>query len=252
MTKHLVIPDCQVKPGVPLDHLTWAGRYAASKKPDVIVCIGDFADMSSLSSYDVGKKSFEGRSYKADIEAAAEGMRMFLDPIRELQAQQRRNKEKIYRPRLVMTLGNHEQRILRAINDDRKLEGLISIDDLPYKDWEVYDFLEPVVVDGVCYSHYFSSGQLGRPCVSARTILTKKHMSCFAGHQQGRDIAYSQRADGSNMTAIISGSFYLHNEDYLNPQTNNHWNGIWMLHDVKNGSFDELPISLSYLRKKYG
>ena len=33
----LVIPDCQVKQGVPLEHLTWAGRYAAKKKPDVIV-----------------------------------------------------------------------------------------------------------------------------------------------------------------------------------------------------------------------
>ena len=564
MTKHFVLPDCQVKPGVPLDHLTWAGRYVSEKRPDVIVCIGDFADMSSLSSYDVGKKSFEGRSYKADIEAAAEGMRMFLDPIRELQAQQRRNKEKIYRPRLILTLGNHECydleteiltrsgwkfpkeltlddyiytlnrdgigewhkptniffkefkgkmwsynsrtlslrvtpnhrvlytyagditkiketlakrvpkscdipvaassnslgvdmteeqlrfnavaltdsyhpsnssvvfyqsegkhlkirkivqdagvtytekvrdrniseicgktlktcklsyefyiskpewcvdnnkrlpdwvfdlspnqweifletlvfcdgtlptkavnslvfygkkllcedlqraclvhgyratiteyrdnqfrvnitkavtcrvenflqeeeieteetvwclevknenfltrrnnkpiicgncRILRAINDDRKLEGLISISDLPYQDWEVYDFLEPVVVDGVCYSHYFSSGQLGRPCISARAILTKKHMSCFAGHQQGRDIAYSQRADGKNMTAIISGSFYLHHEEYLNPQTNAHWNGVWMLHDVQDGAFDEMPVSISYLRKKYG
>ena len=59
--KHLIIPDCQVKDGVPLEYLEWIGHYIVEKKPDVIINIGDFADMPSLSSYDVGKKSFEGR-----------------------------------------------------------------------------------------------------------------------------------------------------------------------------------------------
>ena len=66
------IPDTQVKPGVPLVHLSWIGEYLASKKPDVIICAGDFADMESLSSYDIGKKSFEGRSYERDIEVSQE------------------------------------------------------------------------------------------------------------------------------------------------------------------------------------
>lgn len=64
----LVIPDCQVKPGVPLDHMSWIGKLIVDKKPDVIVNIGDFADIPSLSSYDVGKKSFEGRRYVDDLE----------------------------------------------------------------------------------------------------------------------------------------------------------------------------------------
>ncbi len=55
MTVHAIIPDCQVKDGVDLSYLTWVGKYLAEKKPDVIVQIGDFADMPSLSSYDVGK-----------------------------------------------------------------------------------------------------------------------------------------------------------------------------------------------------
>ena len=86
---------------------------------------------------------------------------------------------------------------------------------------------------------------------SARMLLTKHHMSCIAGHQQGRDLAYGQTADGKPMTGIISGSFYQHEESYLTPQNNIHWRGIWQLNDVKGGSFDELPISLDYLRGKY-
>lgn len=254
MAKHLVIPDCQVKPGVPLEHLKWAGLYAAEKKPDVIVQIGDFADMPSLSSYDVGKKTFEGRTYRADVDAAKLGMEMLMSPIREEQARQRRNKEKVWKPRLILTLGNHENRIPKAVNNDRKLEDLISVDDLGYKawGWEVYDFLDTVNVDGIMYCHYFTSGVMGRPVTTAQALLTKKHMSCVAGHQQGKQIATAERADGTRITGIIAGSYYQHDEEYLYSQGNKHWRGIIVLHEVNNGQCDEMFISLDYLRKKYG
>lgn len=61
MSRHLVIPDTQVKPNESIDHLLWAGKYAVDMQPDTIICIGDWWDMGSLSSYDKGKKSFEGR-----------------------------------------------------------------------------------------------------------------------------------------------------------------------------------------------
>ena len=254
MSIHAVIPDCQVKPNVPLAHLTWAGEYLVSKRPDVIVCLGDFADMESLSSYDVGKKSFEGRRYSNDIAVAKEAMSLFLAPIRAEQARLIRNKEKQWNPRMVLTLGNHENRINRAIETDSKLDGLISVDDLGYKEagWEVIPYLKVITIDGVSYSHFFVSGIMGRPVTSARALLTKHHMSCVAGHQQGRDIAYGQRADGTRMTSIISGSFYQHDEAYLTVQNNIHWRGLWFLWEVNDGAFDELPISIDYLRRTYG
>ena len=126
MTKHLVIPDTQVKPGYPIEHLKWAGQYAAEKKPDVIVHVGDHWDMPSLSSWDIGKKSFEGRRYTDDIESGIKGMELFLKPIREEQARLIKNKHKRWNPRMVFTLGNHEQRIQRAIEGDAKLDGLIG------------------------------------------------------------------------------------------------------------------------------
>jgi hypothetical protein len=92
---------------------------------------------------------------------------------------------------------------------------------------------------------------MGRPCTSARAILSKYHQSCVAGHQQGRDIAYGKRADGKPITAIIAGSFYLHDEPYLNPITNSVWRGIYMLHEVNQGSFDEMAVSIGYLERKY-
>jgi hypothetical protein len=153
-----------------------------------------------------------------------------------------------------MLIGNHEHRIDRAIELDRKLDGLISIEDLQYKEfgWEVVPFLTPLNIDGILYSHYFTSGVMGRPCGTARAQLTKGHMSCVAGHQQGRDVSYAKRGDGKLMTSIIAGSFYQHEEGYLNTQTNAHWHGVLMLNEVDDGQFDEMFISLEFLRKRYG
>lgn len=252
MKVHAVIPDVQAKPGNNFKFLERVGHYLADKKPDVIVQIGDFADMESLSSYDKGKKSFEGRSYTRDIEAATEAMRCLLGPIVEEQARLKRNKEKQWNPRLVLTLGNHEERINRAIEEDRKLDGLISVADLPYIAWEVHPFLEPVEIDGVFYCHYFPTGVLGRPAVTASAMVSKLHASCIAGHQQGKQVAYGKRPDGSMITCIIAGSCYEHTEAYLDHQSNKHWRGIIMLHEVNNGTFDEMFVSLGYLEKKYG
>lgn len=245
--KIAVIPDAQVKPGVPIGHLSACGQYLAEKRPDVIVCLGDWTDMPSLSGYaQAGSLEAEGMRYKADVKAAKEAMAAFQKPIKQVAD---------YKPEWVMLGGNHEDRITRAIAaNPRQLEGVYSLADLGYEaaGWRVFPFLQAVVIGGVAFNHYFPTGVMGRPTTSAAALLKNMHMSCFAGHQQGRDIAFGKRADGTSLTAIISGSFYQHNEDYLSPFTNKHWRGMFMLHEVKDGQFDEMAISVNYLLRRYG
>lgn len=251
--KHFVIPDCQIRPGDDFEFLRCIGKFIVDKQPDTIINLGDFADMPSLSSYDVGRKSFEGRRYVHDVEATKKAMKVLLEPINTYNERQRKNGKKLYRPRMVLTLGNHENRINRAVEADAKLEGVLSFRDLGYEaDWEVHNFLEVVVIDGIAYSHYFTSGLLGRPVASAAACLSKKHMSCVQGHQQGLQISTGHKADGDPITCIIAGSCYEHDEDYLGPQGNKHWRGAIMLHDVHDGVFDIMPVSLKYLKKRYG
>lgn len=251
--KHFVLPDVQAKPGVDFSYLTKIGKYVVEKKPDKLICLGDFADMPSLSSYDVGKKSFEGKRYSKDIQASHEAMEAFLTPLWEFNAKAKKNKEKQYHPEMILTLGNHENRINRAVNDDAKLEGILSTDALGYVGygWSVYPFLDVVVVDGIAYSHYFTTGVAGRPAGTAAAQLRKTNMSAIAGHQQGKQIAYGTRADGTTITSIIAGSCYEHDEDYMGAQGNKHWRGFLMLHEVNGGSFDEMWVSLDYINKKY-
>lgn len=250
----LVIPDCQVKEGVPTEHLEWAGKAICDYRPDVVVNIGDFADMPSLSTHDTkGSKYFEGLRYKKDVAAVKAGMAKLLKPLRDMQAKQRKNKEKVYKPRMVMCLGNHENRIDRAVNNNPTLEGLISTEDLGYeKDWEVFGFLRPVFINGVGFNHYWPVGAMGRPAGTASAIINKLHCSCIAGHQQGKQVAYGKRADGSSITSIIVGSYYLHDESYMDQLSNRHWRGLLMLNEVKGGEFDEMFLSIDYLGKRFG
>ncbi len=254
MTKHLILPDLQIKPGCDVSYLSHIGKYIAEKEPDVIVQIGDAADMPSLCSYDVGKKSFEGRRYRDDIRAVEDAFHQLMLPIRTHQLELKKNKKKLYIPRMVITLGNHENRINRVVEGDPKLEGTISVDDLGFTafGWEVFPFLDVVVIDGVAYSHYFTSGVMGRPVTSAKMLVQKKHQSCVQGHIQNWELHREVRADGTPVIGLFAGSCYLHNEDYLGPQGNNYDRGLWMLHEVANGSFQPMYVSLAYLRKKYG
>jgi hypothetical protein len=251
----LVVPDTQVREGVPLEHLSWAGEAICDYRPDVVVMLGDWADMPSLSTHDSkGSKSFEGLRYQTDVGVAKEAMQKMLKPLRDLQAQQKKNKERVYKPRMELLGGNHDQgRIERAINSNPHLEGLISVKDLEYeKDWNYNPFLRPLFINNVGFNHYWPSGAKGLPVGSASALLSKLHMSVVAGHQQGKQIAYSRRADGGNICGIITGSFYLHDEHYMDPLSNRHWRGLVVLNEVLDGQFDEMFLSIDYLKRRYG
>ena len=217
------------------------------------MCLGDFADMPSLSSYDVGKKQFEGRRYHLDIAHAREAMKCLLGPLKEYNVKAKKNKEKLYKPKLVMTLGNHENRINRVIESDPKFDGTISVDDLGYGTygWEVYPYLDVVDIDGICYSHYFTSGVMGRVVTSARALVQKKHVSCVMGHVQTMEIHVDYKGNGQRITGLFAGTCYEHNEEYLGAQGNNYFRGIHMLYDVNAGEFNCHSLTLEYLKNKY-
>lgn len=254
MTKHCILPDQQAKQDVPLDHFAWAGEYIAEKKPDVIINIGDGPDMPSLSSYDIGKKCYEGRTYRDDIDAWLYAQELLLAPIRKEVKRLKDNKKARWNPRLVYTLGNHEDRITRAVELDRKLEGTIGLHDLQLEEngWEVIPYRKPIIIDGIAYCHYFSSGDMGRPVTSARALINKKHMSCVMGHNPKTELEMTAvRADGIPIIGLFAGVFYQHNEDYLGPQGNPTRRQIWMFHEVNDGFFYPVAVSLKYLKDKY-
>ncbi len=236
---HIVIPDVQARPGVPLQHLSWISNYIAAKRPNRVICIGDFADMSSLSGYDIGKASAEGRRYKDDLDCTHEAMARLCQFRAEYEPQS-----------MDLTLGNHENRIEREAEAQPKFKGTLSVDDLGYQDfgWTVHPYLKVIKREGIEYSHFFISGTMGKPVSSAAALLRQRQRSAVMGHVQRIDMAVHPN---TQYIGLFTGICYLHNEPYLGPQGNNTKRGIWCLNEVRNGTFDPYFVSLNFLQRRY-
>jgi hypothetical protein len=250
--RHLIIPDTQVRPDVDTSHMDWIGRAIMDYRPDVIVHLGDHFDMPSLSSY-ASLKELEGKRIKADIEAGNAAMKRLLKPMHDYNRRRAQNKKSQYHPRMVFITGNHEERIERAIAKHPQLEGLFGYEDLELSDWEVIQYRQPIEIDGVLYCHYFYAQNSGRP-YGGTTHSKLKNIGCSftMGHQQGMDYAMRQLPNGKRQYGLVAGSCYLHSEDYRGPQANSEWRGVIIKNDVHDGCYDLMPLSLSYLARKYG
>lgn len=244
--KVAIVADTQCKPEEDLHYMSCLGKFLADKQPDVIVHIGDHYDAPSLSSYDKGKKSFEGRRLLKDLQAGYEGMRLLLDPVRAKVG---------YNPRLVFCVGNHEDRFDRLSRDMPELDGFVGVDLLKLEEfgWEVHPYLKPVNIGGIHFVHYLANPFTGKPYGgTALSQLKSVGTSFVVGHKQLLDVAMLPTLDGKMRIGIINGACYPFEEAYKGFQGNNHFRGITMLNEVKDGFGLPSFASLDYIMEKYG
>lgn len=250
----MFIPDCQLRPGVPMEHLKWAALALVEYKPDVIVVAGDFWDMGSLSSYEKpGSKHTEGARILEDVAVGNEGFRMLIAPMEREIERLKRNKEKQWKPERHITWGNHEARIDRAVTNEPKLEGVISREMLLTPGFQRHEYLEILPIDGLWYSHFYSAQHSGRPIGgSIDNMLNKIGNSFVQGHVQGFKYGTRQFPGKVRKHGLVAGSFYQHEEHYRDAQCQDDWKGIIVLNEVQDGDFAIMPLTLEYLRKKFG
>lgn len=243
----VVLPDSHAHPDYHNRRYEWFGRLLDDTKPDHCVDIGDFGDFPSLSSYDKGKKSYEGRRYKKDVDAFLDAQEKILHPLRQ-------SKKKL--PKFWRTLGNHENRITRALEVDPVLEGTIGLSDLQSREhhWEEIPFLVPLEIEGIRFCHYFTTGVKNLPVGGAHqasTLLAKEHTSCIMGHTHTRDSAI-QHAGNKFIQALVVGCYQDYRSEWAGP-ANDKWNsGAYILRNVQDGMFDEQWVSMKALREAYG
>lgn len=249
---HIVIPDTQIEPGDPIDHMGWIGQYIVDQfggKPSVhIVHLGDHAAMNSLSKHNSPLVA-EGQTYGKDIEAANEAFDLLCAP---MESYDRRRKHK-WAPEKTILLGNHENHITRALSENPNYRGGLSLDALNYEahGFTVHPFLAPVLIDGIVYSHFFVNNANGKGVSGMiETRLKTIGASFVQGHQQGLKIGMVETVAGRRR-GIVAGSCYLKDEGYRGPQARGEWRGILVLHEVRNGDYDLMEVSLNYLCRKY-
>lgn len=248
------MPDAQIKPGDDLTHIDWAGQAIVDYKPDVVVVIGDWWDLPSLSMHDApGSKEAEGRRVKTDVDIGNDAFRRLVAPMEAERARLLAGKRRMWSPECHFLFGNHEIRMERAIFRDPKFEGILSMDSMETPGFTRHPFLKIVEIDGVSYCHYFPNPFSGRPI--GGTIPNRlNHIgaSFVQGHQQGFLYASKQYPDHVKH-GIVCGRFYNHHESYRPADVqNSEWNGLVVLNQVHDGDFDIMPLRMSYLRSKYG
>ncbi len=249
--KHLFITDAHAKPGSSNVRADYLGKLILELRPDVVVDGGDTADMPSLCSYDKGKKSFQGRTYQADIAAHNDFQDRLWHPIRKA-------KKKL--PRRIRLIGNHEQRIDRAVEYQSELDGVISYRDLDLEKY--YDTIVPysgstpggIVIDGIYYAHYLVSGVSGRPISGenpASALLNKRFSSCSVGHSHVVDWSVKTRANGSKIMGLVGGCLIDYPMSYAGDSAKIWWRGVTICHNVEDGCYDPQFVSLDTLKQKY-
>lgn len=265
--KHIIIGDAHAKPEVSNNRFEWLGNLivdiARSNPKDTIrvIDLGDFADMPSLSSYDVGNRSYEGKRYKADVLAAIDAREKLTAPIRSYQQQQRKSKHKLPNIELYALGGNHDEgRIQKTTNLTPLLHGTISHADFKTEEfgWKYIPFLQPLFLDGFCYQHYFVSGVLGKPIGGehpAHSLLSKQHHSCIQGHSHVFEMVHRTKPDGTKIWGIHAGCYLdpEQHEEYAGFGNQIWMRGILMLDEVADGDFRSFHwFDINWIKDNYG
>ena len=220
-------------------------------RPDVVVNLGDQFDMASLSGYDKGKRTFVGRSYRADIASGVEFSDRMWAPVRA-------TKKRL--PFRVFLEGNHEHRIERALDLSPEMEGTIG-----WKDFELEKYYDEVVrydgatpgiieIDGVSYAHYMISGVMGRPISGehpAYSLLSKQGSSCTVGHLHTADYTLRTTVSGKKEHGLVAGCFFDYNNGWAGKANDLYWRGVVIKRNVEGGNYDVEFVSLDQLRKEY-
>lgn len=226
----VVIPDAHASPSYSNARFDWLGAFVKAAGPSAVVCLGDWADMSSLSSHDRGKLSFEGRRYKRDIESANDALERFHSKAGS-------------GVELHMCLGNHEARISKACQDHGELDGVIGVSDIRFKEhgWRVYPFQSVLKIAGFSVSHHLPSGVMGKPIGGqnhAASLARLTHGASIVGHSHLVDFAVRTRPDGSRFHSFVAGC-YTHPDQSSESwcaATGKMWSqGVLVLDDVCDG-----------------
>lgn len=252
--RHAIIPDGQLKPGDDLTHIKWAAEALVDYKPDVVVVIGDWWDLPSLSMHDApGSKEAEGRNVMSDIEVGNEGFELLIGPMRKEQARLIKNHDKRWEPECHFLFGNHEDRLTRAISRDPKWDGLLTLDALKTPGFTRHEYLKIVELDGIKYAHFFPNPFSGKP-IGGTIINRLNHIgsSFVQGHQQG--FLYASKAFPDHIKhGLVCGRFYQRHESYRPQDVQlSEWSGLVILNRVHKGDYDLMPLRMDYLREKYG
>lgn len=267
-SKVLYFTDSHVTPGENLSRFAALGNLIVAEKPDVIVQGGDFSSVESLSHWDKDKRRLmEHRRYSDDVEVTREAITAMFVPLACMQAQQRRNKEKIYKPALEWIEGNHEYWVEGYINYNPVMEGAIHWPTdiriphslFSHSNYTPYRSAESNIVDieGVLFTHAprNRAGTISSKYLSDRALAEVFEGSVVFGHTHRFTVGSLARVSRSGGLvihhAINGGCFFEETPLYAHNNTNDYWKGVLILNCEDGNVSIERQIPLNVLKREY-
>lgn len=256
----LVVGDPHVGDNDNLRRFDILGQYIVDTQPDNIVIMGDFLDLDSLSDYDKNKRAkMEGRRFRKELDTGREAMDRMMSALSKYQKHQRKNKKKVYSPRKIYLIGNHEDRWERYSDTHAEMKDVVDIYEeiglYKYK-WEVVPYRKYYYISGIGFTHVPMNG-LNKPVggVTALRKATLEHDSSVVyghSHQFGIE-TFTRRGSDNQVMAINVGCYFEGIPSYADGSllSEDWWRGLVVLHHVEEGKVDVSTISLETLLATY-
>lgn len=200
----LVVGDAHAAPGASLARFVALGRLTADLAPDAVVQIGDFYDLPSLSTYDKGRATAEGRRFTDDMRAGD----VALDLWHEHAAGALDRADRLF------TEGNHEERGARFVNDNPALIGTLAepVASFQQRGWRVTRFLEAGEIAGFFASHYWhpkgnTKSGIGGTVYPARALRLALNANNLSGHTHAMSWEQWRPPIGKPIHSLVTGCF---------------------------------------------
>jgi hypothetical protein len=257
MSKTTLVFSCaHAAPEVNNKRFDWLGKFIYDLKPDMVIDLGDGADMASLNSYDKGRpQAIVAQNYEADIN-------VYNDSQERLRHQFRYHRKG--KPTWIGFEGNHEHRIQTALSYDPRLEGSkygISFSHLQtdkyFDEYHPYKNSAPSIAnyDGVDYAHYFAPGNSPSAMSGihhAYGLVSKRHVSSTCGHSHLRSMYMADMAGPNGVAGLVVGCYKGKEESWAGQSNLGWWKGVVVKREVANGMYEPQFVSMKTLKEQYG
>lgn len=245
----LVIGDAHDAPNIPKDRFRWMGRFAADRKVDHVIAIGDWFTLDSLCHH-VDNATFNGRIkgvFLDDILSGKESLSTFDEGLAG------------YAARKHVTLGNHEERIWKFENQNPEAYGVMSAEFtriLEVHGWTWTRYGQWHFLGGVGFTHA-PLNKLSRP-YGGKTLSPIANDAVFDvvfGHTHNRNsISVPKLGPHQHVTVLNVGCSLPqgHIEDYASVSLTGWWWGVHVL-TIKGGQITDIEaVSMRTLQERYG
>ena len=202
-------------------------KFIKQFKPDKTVLLGDFADSSALSHWNLEKRrKIEGKRHKKEM--------AMVD--KELKYLEKHTKE------IIWLEGNHENWVEQYIDKNPEMEGLVE--------YQVLLRLKERGIKWIAMNDLYKLGDLYLTHgMYANLHHAKKHMEklgcniCYGHTHMPQEYGCSMRMQ-KPLKAVCLGCLCGKKPDYLRGKHGNWRNGFAVLYVASNGEFNIYPIDI--------